>query len=444
MKINGYALLQAAAALCAALVLTGCSLLKVAVATGDPLSKEEMNVRTMTRGFYYDMAAEVARTADSIAQAAPDVATRVAAVRWKIHATRAGVSAAMQGIPDVALADMWILCRRMNERFAATPDSLLFGAQSGMARDAAARLDRRAARLARQVLAEEHYALMERFVAQFFNRKLSARGYSSGVWVKDNVKEQQNAGQATVRFVNVHNLIAGEHSRTGAWRVFEFDKDGSLIRVLHAPEANYISGRGWHLKDAKVETLPKITHDETPMVEKSSARKDVDLMLPSEMRPEILGVLTIKPERMGISDLWQYIAHLKETRQTSDRYQVALWSKVFYPLAIFVMLAVAMPFAYLNTRSGGVSIKIFAGLMIGISFYALNNIFSFLGVLNTWHPMVVAVVPTSVMLICAALWSEVRNQCTRHLLRRMHPQLPDNLRKSMAMYLPSECYQDSI
>ena len=239
-----------------------------------------------------------------------------------------------------------------------------------------------------------------------FNRKLSARGYSSGVWVKDNVKEQQNAGQATVRFVNVHNLIAGEHSRTGAWRVFEFDKDGSLIRVLHAPEANYISGRGSHLKDAKVETLPKITHDETPMVEKSSARKDVDLMLPSEMRPEILGVLTIKPERMGISDLWQYIAHLKETRQTSDRYQVALWSKVFYPLAIFVMLAVAMPFAYLNTRSGGVSIKIFAGLMIGISFYALNNIFSFLGVLNTWHPMVVAVVPTSVMLICAAvaLW----------------------------------------
>ena len=118
------------------------------------------------------------------------------------------------------------------------------------------------------------------------------------------------------------------------------------VDISDMPEykrAQYI-GRVY-LKDAKVETLPKITHDETPMVEKSSARKDVDLMLPSEMRPEILGVLTIKPERMGISDLWQYIAHLKETKQTSDRYQVALWSKVFYPLAIFVMLAVAMPFA---------------------------------------------------------------------------------------------------
>ena len=176
MKINGYALLQAAAALCAALALTGCSLLKVAVATGDPLSKEEMNVRTMTRGFYYDMAAEVARTADSIAQAAPDVATRVAAVRWKIRATRAGVSAAMQGIPDVALADLWILCRRMNEAFAGAPDSLLFGPQSDIARDAARRLDRRAGRLARQVLPDDRYTLMEGFVADYVRENPASEG----------------------------------------------------------------------------------------------------------------------------------------------------------------------------------------------------------------------------------------------------------------------------
>lgn len=176
MKINGYALLQAAAALCAALVLTGCSLLKVAVATGDPLSKEEMNVRTMTRGFYYDMAAEVARTADSIAQAAPDVATRVAAVRWKIRATRAGVSAAMQGIPDVALADLWILCRRMNDSFAEAPDSLLFGPQSDIARDAALRLDRRAGRLARQVLPADRYDLMAAFVDDYIRKNPASEG----------------------------------------------------------------------------------------------------------------------------------------------------------------------------------------------------------------------------------------------------------------------------
>ena len=174
MTMNGW--MKLAAALFAAASFAGCSLLKVAVATGDPLSKEQMNVRTMTRGFYYDMAGEVARAADSIVAASPDVNVRVAAVRWKIRATRAGVTAAMQGIPDVALADLWILCRRMNEGFAQAPDSLLFGAQSSMARDAAARLDRRAARLARQVLAEERYGLMERFVAQYVRDNPSEEG----------------------------------------------------------------------------------------------------------------------------------------------------------------------------------------------------------------------------------------------------------------------------
>lgn len=197
MKINGYTLFTAAALL-AALAMTGCSLLKVAVATGEPLSKEEMNVRTMTRGFYYDMAAEVARTADSIAQAARDLDTRLAAVRWKIRATRAGVSAAMQGIPDVAMADMWILCRRMNERFAAAPDSLLFGAQSYMARDAAARLDRRAGRLARQTLAAERYALMERFVEQY---------------VRDNpVEEGAEASNTTLAWIEFLRENGVEHA----------------------------------------------------------------------------------------------------------------------------------------------------------------------------------------------------------------------------------------
>lgn len=156
-----------AAALFAAAALTGCSLLRVAVSTGDPLPAEEMNVRVMTRGFYYDMASEVTRTADSIAAASSDLATRLSAVRWKIRATRAGVTAAMQGIPDVALADLWILCRRMDLGFAALPDSLLFGELSPLAREAAERLDRRAGALAREVLAPERYALMERFVAEY-------------------------------------------------------------------------------------------------------------------------------------------------------------------------------------------------------------------------------------------------------------------------------------
>ena len=237
------------------------------------------------------------------------------------------------------------------------------------------------------------------------NSQLSAKGFASGVWVKDIVRGP-NGEVTNVRFVNVHNLIAGEDSRTGAWRVFEFDNKGDLSRVIHAPGATFIPRNGWHLESATVDELPEVGKDDQPAIGQATHRSGQNLMLPSSMRPDILGVLTVKPESMGIADLYRYLAHLKESRQTTDRYEVALWTKVFYPLAIFVMLAVAMPFAYLNARSGGVSIKIFAGLMIGISFYAFNNIFSFLGVLNTWSPMLIAVFPTVFMLVLAsvALW----------------------------------------
>ena len=206
MKMNRYTLCMAAAALFAALALTGCSLLKVAVATGDPLSKEEMNIRTMTRGFYYDMASEVSRTADSIAAAAPDIATRVAAVRWKIRATRAGVSAAMQGIPDVALADMWILCRRMDEGFAAAPDSLLFGAQSDLAR------------LARQVLAVDRYGLMERFVGDYV-RENPADGEMEGsnttlAWIEflraNGIEHAYATGSIAEVLADVNDRVSGQ------------------------------------------------------------------------------------------------------------------------------------------------------------------------------------------------------------------------------------------
>ena len=121
-------------------------------------------MRTMTRGFYYDMADRVARAADSIASASPDAPVQMRAIRWKIEATRAGVTAAMQRIPEVALLDTWLLCRRMDGAFGRLPDSVLFGPFTPFARETAGELDRRAGALARSLLTPERFALMERFV----------------------------------------------------------------------------------------------------------------------------------------------------------------------------------------------------------------------------------------------------------------------------------------
>ena len=210
--------IRSLAALLAVVLLAGCSLLKVSVSTGDPLPKAQMNTRTLTRGFYYDLANVVTASADSIVVRSGDLDVRVAAVRWKIRTTRAALTAAMQGIPDVALADLWILCRRMAHYFAATPDSLLFGAQSPLARAAAARLDRRVERLARQVLTTDRYGLMERFVDRRFaenpGTEMPEAGNTMLAWLEflreNGIEESYATGSIAEVLADVNDRVSGQ------------------------------------------------------------------------------------------------------------------------------------------------------------------------------------------------------------------------------------------
>ncbi len=254
-----------------------------------------------------------------------------------------------------------------------------------------------------EYVAPATYKLRDQLQIELRNGAMTAYGYDSGIWLRDVVRNAAGETQMT-RFVNVQSLVNGEKgAKTGAWRVFEFNADQELSRIIHARGADYVKGEGWHLRNATVEQLPRVTKDEGPMVEKATVKTIADMMLSTELRPDLLGVLTIRPERMGIADLWLYVDYLRENRQVSERYEAALWKRIFYPLAIFVMLAVSMPFAYLNARSGGVSIKIFVGLMIGITFYALNNVFSFLSIINTWSPALMSVLPSLIMMAFAAV-----------------------------------------
>ncbi len=69
-------------------------------------------------------------------------------------------------------------------------------------------------------------------------------------------------------------------------------------------------------------------------------------------------------------------------------------------------MALALPFAYMHTRSGGISLKIFIGIMIGVSFMLVNTLFSHLGLLSTWPAFLTAVAPSTLYLLLAlgALW----------------------------------------
>jgi lipopolysaccharide export system permease protein len=124
---------------------------------------------------------------------------------------------------------------------------------------------------------------------------------------------------------------------------------------------------------------------------------------PARIDTNTLTAAYVDPARMSALSLWHYQQHLSRTGQQSIKHQYALWRKAGYPLAVIVMLLLALPFAYLHTRSGGVSFKIFAGVMVGIAFYLMDSLAQHLGILNEW-PAIATFVPAMLALLIATFW----------------------------------------
>ena len=241
---------------------------------------------------------------------------------------------------------------------------------------------------------------------------ISVREFRSGVWVRDVVKEQSGSGVAAFRFINVRQVRPDASTRD--WRVFEFDRDYKLRSIMTAEAGAYVPEAGWTLTNVIETKLPGPTAAAT-VPQMATARTEVvktaELAWPSELTPDIFGVMIVQPERMAGWDLAQYIQHLSDNRQQTERYEIAFWSKLFYPWAVLVMMVLALPFAFLHVRAGGVSLKIFTGVMIGVAFYGLNKLFAHLGLLNTWPPIIVAALPSLVVLaaaMSALYWIERR------------------------------------
>ena len=126
----------------------------------------------------------------------------------------------------------------------------------------------------------------------------------------------------------------------------------------------------------------------------------------SVLDPSFLSVLLVQPERMSATNLYQYIDYLSENKQKTSRYEIAFWKKVCYPIAVLVMMFLALPFAQFQRRSGGIGTRIFSGIMLGLVFYTFNMFFTYLGVLYDWPPLPSAVFPTMMFFVLAAgmLW----------------------------------------
>ncbi|PIT80798.1 LPS export ABC transporter permease LptG [Limnohabitans sp. JirII-31] len=219
----------------------------------------------------------------------------------------------------------------------------------------------------------------------------------TGAWLRERQADRSFA-------VNVQTLTPD--GNPSGIRIFEFDKDGQWTGLIRAKLGILTNDDAWVLQHVERDSLTR--QGTASNLVRSSTQEQT---WPTGITSEMVSVALLKPDRMGTIDLFQYIRHLSANGQATQRFEIEFWKKVFYPLSCLVMVVLALPFAYLHFRSGNIASHVFGGVLAGISFFLLNNVFSYIGNLNSWAPWFAAAAPGmlySVASLAAFGWLVVR------------------------------------
>ena len=201
-----------------------------------------------------------------------------------------------------------------------------------------------------------------------------AQQFESGFWFKQDLT-----------FVNIRTVLS-DMTLVGV-RIYEFDRDLRLTSVRSAESGRFAGDGRWKLEQVKVTEIGR---------DSAKTSSEATWMWNSVLQPSILTVYQVAPERLALSTLYDNIRVLGTNAQKTSRFEIAFWSKVLYPVAVLVMMMLALPFAQFQRRQGGVGFRLFAGTMLGLAFWLIERLFSYLGVLNDWAPLFSAAFPLAV------------------------------------------------
>jgi len=208
-------------------------------------------------------------------------------------------------------------------------------------------------------------------------RSMVAQDFRSGIWVKDNN-----------HLINVGELLPD--NTLLSVRIYQYDDNYHLVKSQQAERGHY-NGKGhWTLTNLKETTIEP---------DRTIAKVYPSYDWNSVIQPDILNVLLVVPEQMSALNLITYIHHLEANKQKTQRYDIALWSKLFYPLACLSMALIALAFTPQQRRHGQLGVRLFLGICLGIGFHFTNRLFGFLGLLYDWNPIMSATLPTLTFLL---------------------------------------------
>jgi len=208
------------------------------------------------------------------------------------------------------------------------------------------------------------------------------QGSDFGLWMRDHRT-----------FISVGEVLP-DNSMVNV-RVFEFDASDQMRSSVYAAEGNYDRRQSrWRLRDVRQSLFEP---DRVQTVTTAEAYWS------STLEPDILSVFLINPEQMSAWRLREYIDHLRDNSQDTERYELAFWHKLVLPVSVAVMVIIALPFCFGQLRSGGFGRSLFIGIMLGLGYYMLDKGFGHVVRVYNVPPLLGAITPPLVFLVVALL-----------------------------------------
>ena len=168
--------------------------------------------------------------------------------------------------------------------------------------------------------------------------------------------------------------------------LFRFGEYEWLEEALYAERGEY-QGEYWLLHD--------VSHSRIREQSVSTEEQDT-FRWENGLSPDVLSVLTVRPDRLAISGLYTYATYMENQGLNASDYWLALWKKTLQPLGTAAMVLLAISFVFGPLRSVTMGFRIFCGLLAGLGFKYTQDLLGPMSLVYGFSPALATIVPIAI------------------------------------------------
>jgi lipopolysaccharide export system permease protein len=184
-------------------------------------------------------------------------------------------------------------------------------------------------------------------------------------------------------------------------KIVQLDAQQRLSYTLQAATGQYQQGQQWRLYQGQTMTVQPDGHIQ--------AQRWSEQTVQLGLQPQYVHLVTMQPEDLAPSQLWQYIRYLNQQGQTAAAYELALWQKLAAPFALVSLVIIACSFIFGPLRQQTVGFRLVIALFVGLGFRYLQDFLGYASLIYATSVGWFVAIPILVVVLIGAF-----------ALRRMH------------------------